>query len=934
MSDDSIDIAIRTTFDATAARLAQKELAQLTDATKKAAAAGGLDKSLNANARAAASAAQSYSRTQVAAERMAAAQAQTAAAAARLQQAQNQAAAAATRTAQESARLATAQNQVTTSAARAAQAQNQVATSAQRAAQAELATARAQAQLEAEQSRAAQAALRLAQAQEKAAKPPSKGLTAYFQDLGKGIAGAAAGVVAAGAVIEGVKGTIESFADAINFKAQLDATTSAVNIQLRGMRDSGQVWAAASAYAQKYKLTQEETTNAVRASVAIFRNSNASVEDTLGVLQRLTVLAPGKSIEDAAFSVKELASGDITSIAEQFDISRKQAYAMRDAINGGADVVQVLSKYLNDAGVSMDTLKVKTEGVLGAQKDLLIAQEDLKKAQAEWAQGPGLTIMQAQILATRGATRTLSGDWQAIAQSQQQAIDANPALKLNPLYMAMAKAVELVAGKQRDLAAAQQEAAQQRIDASFQAGLEGLKAAYDAGAISSAQYSAAVANLTAQHDALLAGTTSVTAAEIAATDATDRHTEAQQLAAVAAAQRQSAIATVVTGLVEQGAKEVTGTEQANALYAIQSDLASIGGAVAQGHMTAGEGALALAGKYGIAIDQARLLLDLQAQIAGGKARLAGQQANTRELAPQGVGYNAPGRTGTSDVDAAVKGYQEAKKAAEDAKAAEEAYNLKVADHAGKLAILRGQLSKATVNSKEYYDILGQIKDEEGRTAKAGGARANAEASLSARILAIARKTGDELIAIDKRVAEEREKNLRKLAADIQTTTSSMVAQQEADDLDLVGASAEQADQLRAREQAQAKARIAEAQAVSEAKQTAAEGDAQTATEVYDLRQQQIQQQQELDEKYYQKQQELAGDNKAQEELTTQYNEATAAINDDTNTRIALAQQEADERAQALAAEKQAVYDKGVAEVAALDATGKAGSTAASRVAEL
>lgn len=531
-------------------------------------------------------------------------------------------------------------------------------------------------------------------------------------------------LVGVGAAIGGAVAIFDSFKKAFDFKASLDATTSAVNIQLRGVRDSGQVWQEASAYAQRYKLTQEETANAVRASVAIFRNSTASVSDTLSVLQRLTVLAPGKSIEDAAFSVKELASGDITSLAEQFDVSRKKAYEMRDAINNGADVVSVLSKYLDSAGVSMDTLKVKTEGVLGAQKDVKIATEELTKAQAEWAAGPGLTLLYAQIGLTRGATRALKGDFVDLAASQKQAMQDNPALKLDPLYLAQAKAIELIAQKQKEFNAAQAESRQERIDTSYQAGLESLAVAFAAGKLSADQYSAAIAALTAQHDALVSGVTAAAGSEEQASDVTDRHTEASTRAAQAASQRQAAIKSVATSLVDEAAKQVTSEEKANALYAIQSDLAQLGGAVAAGHITAGEGAIQLAQKYGIAIDQARLLLDLEARIAGGKGRLADQASKTTELVPGGVGFDAPGRSGTGDVNAAITGYQQAKKDAEAAARAEKDYQLAIADRSDKLRILRSDLAKTTVGSAEYYAIQTKIAQEEKSGAKKGGGTAD------------------------------------------------------------------------------------------------------------------------------------------------------------------------------------------------------------------
>lgn len=229
----------------------------------------------------------------------------------------------------------------------------------------------------------------------------------------------ATGMLGLGTAISVTTSVVNSFAEAFKFKAQLDATTLAINAQIKGIRDSGQVYAEADAFASKYKLTQEETTNAISASIGVMRASKAPMEDILGVLARMQVLSPEQSLQEAAIALKALASGDTTSLVTRFEVGRDVANQMKQEIQGGADAVAVMSKFLGDTGIGMDVLAAKTQGAAGEMKNLAIAQEELKFAQAAFAQGPGLVILQGQIQATTGATRVLTGDFNAMGQSIQ-----------------------------------------------------------------------------------------------------------------------------------------------------------------------------------------------------------------------------------------------------------------------------------------------------------------------------------------------------------------------------------------------------------------------------------------------------------------------------------------------------------------------------------
>lgn len=86
-----------------------------------------------------------------------------------------------------------------------------------------------------------------------------------------------------------------------------------------------------------------------------------------------------------------------------------------------------------------------------------------------------------------------------------------------------------------------------------------------------------------------------------------------------------------------------------ALAEAQDLIARLGGAVAAGFGTSASAAAAYAVQLGITTAQAELLIAAQARIADGKARLAGQAAQTRDNSGS-IGFNAPGRGKGSDAD--------------------------------------------------------------------------------------------------------------------------------------------------------------------------------------------------------------------------------------------------------------------------------------------
>lgn len=499
--------------------------------------------------------------------------------------------------------LAGAHVRLATSAERLSQAENQTAASTQRLAQ-------TTAQTEAAQSRAALAALRLEQAQLKVGQAASGSgvgaLPRTFAGLTTEMQGAAAGMLSFGAALGAASALAQSFADAFTFKAALDATTTSINIQLQGVRESGQVWSEASAFASKYKLTQQQTTEAIQASVGVLRASKAPLTDVLGVLARLQVLSPEQSLSEAALAVKGLASGDIVSLVGRFEVSRDAANQMKNEIAGGADAVTVLSKFLDDSGIGMGALEAGATGAAGKIRDAAVAAEELKLAQAEFANGPGMLLLQAQIEVTRGATRALTTDWQAMGGALGAAL-ADP---VGPLAL--------------------------------------LAQTLGISATQAQAYAAQIRDTDAAQQSATSGGTQWAAATVQAGDAS--------LTATQALQNENA-ATLIS---ETNTKALS---QAKLDLAAQAQAAANGVLVSGANINAEAARLAASSSLVDQLTAAYLRLAIasgQAQAAADKAagaeRLAGQKAQTRDLSGS-IGFNAPGRQGNTDVLGTIKATQ-------------------------------------------------------------------------------------------------------------------------------------------------------------------------------------------------------------------------------------------------------------------------------------
>ncbi len=461
--------------------------------------------------------------------------------------------------------------------------------------------------------------------------------------------------------------TVESFVEAFKFKAELDQNTASITAQLRGVRDSGQAFQQAAAFADKYKVTQEDTTTAIQASVPLLRQSKSSLTDVLTVLSQLQVLKPEQGIQGAAFALAELQGGQSRSLATRFNIPIAKATEMKNEIIKGGDAVKILGDYLDKAGIGAEALETRTKGAAGAMNDLAIAQERLKLAQAELATGPGVNFIEAFSAAIGDLTKSLGGGGGSIFKNNTALIEANA----------------------------------------------GALVAFQATLVRTGDFERALAVAAETRAQIYRDLGPVTGRLSAATDRLKDDT-----VGLTDAMRGSGSA-----ISEELQKKIDSTIETAGLAQQQKQLDADSRAAAVGMLGAGDQALILAKKYGIATEQAQFLINQQQQLSNATAladQRKGEQTGTDLTAKQFDAFSKL-RRGREQEDAAdaKRAADKAKSEAAQVRSAQDALNLaRARTKEQKIAELQRQQS-ATTDQAEKLRLQAQIEQE--RQAKVAGA---------------------------------------------------------------------------------------------------------------------------------------------------------------------------------------------------------------------
>ncbi len=157
--------------------------------------------------------------------------------------------------------------------------------------------------------------------------------------------------------------------------AMIDQQRLALGSLMGSQERGNQILKDAIAFGQKYGFTMRDSARAAGDAADIFRSTNQTTEKTLEVLGRLASRNTSESMSGAVYALRELQSGDITSIRERFNIGREAAHKMKDEIIAGGDAVVVLDRELARMGISTAVLENRMKGPNGQLVKMEMAGE-------------------------------------------------------------------------------------------------------------------------------------------------------------------------------------------------------------------------------------------------------------------------------------------------------------------------------------------------------------------------------------------------------------------------------------------------------------------------------------------------------------------------------------------------------------------------------
>lgn len=648
-------------------------------------------------------------------------------------------------------------------------------------------------------------------------------------------------VLIATAAISASVMAVKSLGDAIHFAGQLQEERTAFGGVLGDFQKGNAILDEADKRLHAYGFTTQQTTDAFSELAPIIRESTSSTRDQAEALARIAVLKPDAPVKALSTAIEGIQTGNIRALSKELGLTKDEQTQLKQSTDQGKDAFIALNEVLDKHGVTLAVARERMAGQAGAEREAAQAAEDLTKAEAAYAAGPGLVFTQAKTLAINAFTDSLSYS---------------------------SKSVNGFTGA---------------IGAEIAQLMFGTKATDDTTVAVQALGAAIPTTATAIQDGTQQINTGTAAMQV----------HAGEYAALMAVTEES----VTVTLADAAAKdEVTAKTQ---LLTAETNAAVAAFMQLNPNIDAGGvAALVMAGKIDPLL--AQLIQARLRAIEATNAMIAfNNQANIKAVNATISSNRAAGRMGRGDSSDAQEIADAARRTAAAADEARQKQTLAVGTKNQKVALLQqeydaavkehGQESAAAINAQT---ALLQA-EESGHKARAGAAATGAtkltsiEESTGNKIAKIISDRDAKLAALDKKYADAQLENQRKLGNDIANLAGNRRVNDETDDLDLVGKhTPDEARKLNDRERAEAAARQRSEANAEEARKKAEAGDAESADKTLQIREQANAKQEELDQAYYAKQAELGKNPELQAALKTQYNEATKAIQDQSDREVA------------------------------------------------
>lgn len=106
--------------------------------------------------------------------------------------------------------------------------------------------------------------------------------------------------------------------------------------------------------------TQQPFGKVLEAAVGLLpalKQSNAELDKTVSVAQRLSILDPAQGVEGAAYAVREFLNGEYLSLVRRFELDRSRLMQIRNDSGGDAALaIEGLNQYLTELGYTEDAI--------------------------------------------------------------------------------------------------------------------------------------------------------------------------------------------------------------------------------------------------------------------------------------------------------------------------------------------------------------------------------------------------------------------------------------------------------------------------------------------------------------------------------------------------------------------------------------------------
>lgn len=204
-------------------------------------------------------------------------------------------------------------------------------------------------------------------------------------------------------------GVVKSFGDALQFAGALQEERTAFGGILGDFKNGNAVLDEATQRTRAYGFTAKETTDAFRQLAPVIRESTSTTKDQAEALARIAVLKPDDPVKALTSAIEGIKTGRFRELSKELGLTAAEQKQLKTAVDNGKDAFIALNDVLDRHGITLQVAKERTDGLAGAERRQAQASEDLAKAQARFAEGPGLALLNQRIKATNDATDAFGG---------------------------------------------------------------------------------------------------------------------------------------------------------------------------------------------------------------------------------------------------------------------------------------------------------------------------------------------------------------------------------------------------------------------------------------------------------------------------------------------------------------------------------------------